>query len=245
MKKLLPIAIVGALLSGCAATGSDQEINKLRLKLTELETNQRIIASQLKMQSVTGVPTEIQFGDGIAFGDPKAPVAMIEFTDIQCPYCAKFEEETFPEFKAKYIDTGKVYYVAREMPLQRIHPEAFGAAVALRCAAEQNTAAYKSMKKDFFENQKELSPQYYSESAQSHSLNIANFEKCIDGKDNKNAVAQSYKYAISIGVQSTPSFVFGHNTGYSAEDYKMGAGAMTLEQIDEAIELFITPKETK
>ncbi len=52
--------------------------------------------------------------DDMTMGNPNAKVTVIEYASVACPHCAAFNNELFPAFKAKYIDTGKVRYVARE-----------------------------------------------------------------------------------------------------------------------------------
>ena len=69
-------------------------------------------------------------------GRADAEVLVIEFTDLQCPYCAQFASQTFPRLKAAYIDTGKIRYASRDLPLP-MHAHAETAAVAARCAGEQ------------------------------------------------------------------------------------------------------------
>ncbi|HCE2180535.1 TPA: DsbA family protein [Vibrio parahaemolyticus] len=244
MKKLIPLFVASAVMSGCVSTTSQEtEIKALKTQLKELEINQRILASRLKLQGVTGIPDEVVFEDGIAFGDPNAPIAIVEFTDIQCPFCEKFQIETFPQLKEKYIDTGIVYFVAREMPLTSIHPQAKNAAIALRCAAEQDKAAYESMKVDLFKKRKELTDESYGVSAEAVGINLDAFQQCFDSQEVKDSVNHAYKYGFSMGVSSTPSLVFGYNTGTSAKDYRIGKGALTIEQIDEAIALFTESKE--
>ncbi len=58
-------------------------------------------------------------------GDPKAPVVMIEYFAQACSVCAAFNEQVFPQLKAKYIDTGKVYYVMRLFPLFPLDGQAY------------------------------------------------------------------------------------------------------------------------
>ncbi|WP_394145917.1 DsbA family protein [Vibrio atypicus] len=234
MKKLLSLAIVGAFLTGCTATSSNKEIDELKLRLTELETNQRIIATNANMSGLAAMPAEIQFGDGIALGNPNAPIAMIEFTDLQCPYCAKFQEETFPEFKKQYIDSGKVYYVAKELPLSSIHPQATNAAIALRCTAEQSMEKYEPVKNELFSVGRNLTENSYKEVATKFKLDTEQFFTCMASDYQRNEVASSYKYAMSLGLRSTPSFIFGKNTGESITDYKVVKGSLTLEEIDKA-----------
>ena len=52
--------------------------------------------------------------DDMAMGSPKAKVTVIEYASVACPHCAAFNNDVFPAFKAKYIDTGKVRYIERE-----------------------------------------------------------------------------------------------------------------------------------
>ena len=55
-----------------------------------------------------------------AVGNPKAPVQVMEFFSLTCTHCATFARETYPEVKAKLIDPGKLYYIFRDFPLDRV-----------------------------------------------------------------------------------------------------------------------------
>jgi protein-disulfide isomerase len=61
---------------------------------------------------------------------------MVEFTDLQCPYCGRFANGAFPQIKSEYIDKGLLRFVTRDFPLD-MHPHAELAARAPRCAGEQ------------------------------------------------------------------------------------------------------------
>lgn len=61
----------------------------------------------------------------MAMGDPKAKVTIIEYMSMTCSHCAHFSEVTLPDLKAKYIDTGKVYFILREYPLDPLAAAAF------------------------------------------------------------------------------------------------------------------------
>jgi protein-disulfide isomerase len=69
----------------------------------------------------------------MALGQPTAPVTIVEYVSLTCSHCAHFHDATFDVLKTKYVDTGKVYYVLREFPLD---PVALGAIMAARCAPE-------------------------------------------------------------------------------------------------------------
>src|SRR3990167_8815391 len=67
--------------------------------------------------------------DDAILGEKDAPVTIIEFSDYQCPFCRKFWTETFRSIKSEYIDTGKVKFVYRDLPLTNIHPAAVPSAI--------------------------------------------------------------------------------------------------------------------
>src|SRR5260221_6920329 len=70
-----------------------------------------VLAMTLSACQKTGVDTAYDMTQG----NPKAKVVMVEYSSVACPHCARFNNEVFPAFKAKYIDTGRVYYISREV----------------------------------------------------------------------------------------------------------------------------------
>src|SRR5262245_42566667 len=70
-------------------------------------------------------------------GERTAKVTLVEFSDYQCPYCARYVRETYPQIDNEYIDTGKVKLVFVDFPIESIHRLAFKAAEAARCSGEQ------------------------------------------------------------------------------------------------------------
>jgi len=70
----------------------------------------------------------------MALGDPKAPNVIIEYVSMTCPHCQRFHTSIYPKIKSQYVDTGKVYFVLREYPLD---PLAAAAIVVARCAPKE------------------------------------------------------------------------------------------------------------
>ncbi|MBX9926830.1 MAG: DsbA family protein, partial [Hyphomicrobiaceae bacterium] len=70
----------------------------------------------------------------MSFGKPDAPVVLVKYMSLTCPYCRQFHAEVYPKLKSEYIDTGKVRFVLREFPIGRTSGQA---TVALRCAAPE------------------------------------------------------------------------------------------------------------
>jgi protein-disulfide isomerase len=82
-------------------------------------------------------PSELASVQGISIGDANAPVVIYEFADFQCPACANYASLVAPTIKQRLVDTGLARYVHHDYPLTQIHPHAFLAARAGRCANEQ------------------------------------------------------------------------------------------------------------
>ena len=95
-----------------------------------------ILRSQTQIQSII-TPAAFDFpqNEGMAMGDPDAPVVIEEFSDFQCPACQFFHEETLEQVVDEYVRTGDVYYIFRPFPF--IGKESQVAALGGYCAAEQ------------------------------------------------------------------------------------------------------------
>ena len=86
---------------------------------------------------IEGEKITVELGGLPMMGDKNAPVTMVEFSDLQCPFCLRFFKDTFPQIKKEYIDTGKVKFYFRHLPLVQLHPMAMSFAHATECANEQ------------------------------------------------------------------------------------------------------------
>jgi protein-disulfide isomerase len=139
-------------------------------------------------------------------GRADAPVTIIEFSDLQCPYCARYALNTFPEIKRNYIDTGKVRYAARDFPLD-MHPFAMPAAIATRCAGQQGK--FWAYRHAVFERQDALATAPYDALAADLGLDVPRFAACQKDGAQADAVRADVRLALSSGILSTPSFVVG------------------------------------
>jgi len=141
-----------------------------------------------------------------SLGRASAPVTVIEFTDLQCPYCASFAMNTFPELRRLYIDTGKVRFESRDLPLP-FHPQAIPAAVAARCAGEQGR--YWEYRELLLARQQDLPAAPYEELAGRLALDRDAFVACRTGGRQEQAVRQEAARASAQEIRATPSFVIG------------------------------------
>lgn len=139
-------------------------------------------------------------------GNPQAKVALIEFTDLQCPYCARFATTVFPELRRRYIDTGKVRFESYDMPLS-FHRYAMAAAIAARCAGEQGK--YWEFREALFRNQADLPSGPYDALAKQFGLDLGRYTECRRNPRTEAAVRADLALARQNGFDSTPTFVVG------------------------------------
>lgn len=86
--------------------------------------------------TAAGTPVTVDNGHLPVLGDENAPVTIVEFSDLECPYCQQFFKDAYPQIKKEYIDTGKAKLYYRHYPLP-FHPMAKPSAVAVECANDQ------------------------------------------------------------------------------------------------------------
>ena len=141
-------------------------------------------------------------GDPV-IGDATAPVTIVEFSDFQCPFCARFYEQTLGQIESKYINTGKVKLVFRDFPLS-FHEEAEPAALAAECAHEQGKFwEYHDL---LFENQDQLGKDNYKKWAQEAGLDLPKFTACVESKKYQDEVQEDFTEGQQYGVTGTPGF---------------------------------------
>lgn len=136
-------------------------------------------------------------------GNPEALVTIIEFSDFQCPFCARFHP-TVQQILENYPD--QVRWIYKHFPLDSIHAEARPSAEASECAAEQGK--FWEFADGLFENQSRLGNDLYKELASQIGLDMSQFEDCVSSRKYKDHVEADLQEGIKEGVTGTPgSFV--------------------------------------
>ena len=210
---LLAACMVWAAL-GVSCQAQEDRLGRIEKELAEIKKDVAAVREMLS-RAVQGQPPppserEVGIGDGPIRGDAKAKVTLIEFSDYQCPFCGKFFHETLPLIDKEFIQTGKLRYVMRELPLAQIHPHAQKAAEAAQCAGEQGK--YWQMHDKLFQNQKALEVPRLKEYAKGIGLNSRAFDECLDGGKQTERVQRDLQEARSLGVNGTPGFFLGLTT---------------------------------
>ena len=213
---VIGIAIIATFFAGVYVSNFDSN------QVSEEELQEAISKLELKLlqnQLPTGQPTpivKISADDDPVIGDPNAPISIIEFSDFQCPFCARFHIQTLPSILEEYVDQGKVKLIFRDFPIQNIHPNALPASVAAECANEQGK--FKEMHDKLFDNQKEWSGLetanamlLFSQYALEIGLEQEIFDSCLTNGKYIEEIRNDLNDGRKYGVSGTPGFFIGND----------------------------------
>jgi protein-disulfide isomerase len=139
-------------------------------------------------------------------GRATARVVIIEFSDYQCPFCGRYFKDTLPQLRTDYVETGKVKYVFRDLPLP-FHKQAFKAAEAAHCAGEEGK--FWEMHDLLYQNQTALAPEQLVEHAKGLGLKEAAFQQCLDSGKFSEEIKRDIADAGAVGISGTPTFLVG------------------------------------
>jgi protein-disulfide isomerase len=141
-----------------------------------------------------------------SLGRSDAPLTMLEFTDYQCPFCRRFQAETWPLLKKNYIDTGKLRFIVRDLPLQ-FHSAARPAAEAAHCAGEQGK--FWEMHHALLSGNDPLKAAGIDRRARDVGLDLERLHSCIQGNRYEADIARNTATADALEIRGTPAFVLG------------------------------------
>jgi protein-disulfide isomerase len=159
----------------------------------------------------------IDIGGRPVRGNPNAKVTVINFDDLECPYCARMHESLFPDTLNRYKD--KVRFVYKDDPLVEIHPWAMHAAVNANCLAAQSADVYWKYVDYLHSHGQEINGQGQDRDVQKSyaaldriardegtvaKLDSARLDACL-AKQDETQVKQSAKQAEALGIEGTPA----------------------------------------
>jgi protein-disulfide isomerase len=165
----------------------------------------------------------------MSLGNPAAKVKVVEYASASCAHCARFNNTVFPEFKAKYIDTGKVHYTLKEFLTPPEEVAAAGFLVA-RCAGKEK---YFTVLDAIFKNQAEMFQTgdfrgVLLRIAQSAGMTEDQFNKCVSDPEALKALNARVQRAVNEDkITGTPTFF--------VNGKKVAEGEVTLAQLSDAI----------
>jgi protein-disulfide isomerase len=212
---LVAVVAVAAFFAGSYFSNLDSDT------ITQSELNDAISKLESKIGSVQQAPSQppqpvkISLDNDPIRGDPNAPITIVEFSDFQCPFCARFHVQTLPLLLEEYIDAGKVNLVYRDFPIQSIHPNALPAAVAAECANEQGK--YWEYHDTLFEKQSGWSRldsntalSTFSQYATDIDLEQQQFDSCLGSGKYLEEVQGDLSDGRDYDITGTPGFFIGN-----------------------------------
>lgn len=164
-------------------------------------------------------------------GDRNAPIAILEYSDFQCPYCARFAQNTLEEVEKQYIQSGQVLFAFREFPIERLHPNARRAAEAAVCAGDQGK--FVEAHNLLFDNQDRLLEAIGSIAIRARLDSVA-FASCLARVGPR--VTADIESAKALQIKGTPTFFVGRNVAGELHVRQVFSGSIDLPVFAEAIE---------
>ena len=184
--------------------------------------------------------------DGEPFkGEKNAKLTLVEFSEFQCPFCGRHVRETYPQLEKEYIQTGKVKYVFRDLPLESIHKNAFKASEAAHCAGEQGK--FWEMHDRLFANQNSLEPAMLTAHAQAIGVDSKKFQACLDAGKYAADIRKDIADANRLGITGTPTTVIGMTqpNDPKIKVLRVIRGAQGYNAFKAAFDELLTPPTTK
>lgn len=250
----LLLCLAAFISSACTQTNQEEQA-RMRREIDELKAGQQQILEQLNelrgnqpIKSVTPARAQLPFDMALnpstqeVKGSKGARVAIIEFSDFQCSYCLSYVKQTLPQLDKDYIKTGKVKYFFRNLPLTDGHPNAFRAAEAAHCAAEQGK--FWEAHDRFFDHQDVLNPNDWPQHAEALGLDKEKFNECLDSGKYDDEINADIDDAQKLGINGTPAFLIGvvapGSTKVNVRQILMGAE--TYDDFKKALDELLSAK---
>ena len=213
---LIVVIGVAAFFAGSYITNlNSNQISEEDLEAAIVKLELKILQNQLPTEQ-PNLTMKISVDNDPIIGNPDAPITIIEFSDFQCPFCARFYTQTLPLIYEEYIEPGKVKLVFRDYPIQSIHPNAVPAAIASECANEQGK--FKEMHDMLFEKQNEWGKQktadalsLFSQYATKIQSEQEVFDSCLTSGKYIEEISKDLDDGRDYGVTGTPGFFVGND----------------------------------
>jgi protein-disulfide isomerase len=235
---------------------SGDELTKLRKDIDDLKEGQKALQRDVQdlkdflrarmpppaaqgPQETLAQPIVLSIDGAPFLGNKEAQVALVEFSDFQCPFCARHSQQTLPAIVKEYVDAGKVKYVLRDFPIAALHPSAQKSHEAAHCAGEQGR--YWEMHDRLFGNLRGQEGQELAALAKVLRLDVRKFEQCLASGRQAATVKKAVEEGQRAGVHGTPTFFVGvSGDGQTVKATRMLRGAQPYERFKAVIDLALS-----
>jgi protein-disulfide isomerase len=210
LARLRALAVAGLIVSAGCNDAKLEELGKQQQQILEklAALEEKIDKAATRTAAAAARPTgpdparayELPVGQSPVRGKVDAAITIVEFSDYQCPYCAK-AEPLIASFVEAYPNDTRVVF--KHYPLTNIHPHAMPAALAATAAQKQGK--FWEMHDQLFANQRSLNPAQITETAKKLGLDMTRFEADMKSPEVAAAVQADMKLAQQVGIRGTPS----------------------------------------
>ncbi len=246
---LIPLSIiltglmfsVGILYSANSFVKRDEIVTKEYLKKTVYDiVNGTSTASTGNNTEPTKVSTTID-NDPVMGDKSKAKVAIVEYSDFECPYCKDFYNGAYSQIKKEYVDTGKAIFVYRDFPLNIHNPLATKQAYAAECIQELGgDKKFFEFHDLIFKNTKTggngLDVAQLYEYSKSLGVDEIQFKSCYESEKYKDDIAKDIEDGKKASINGTPGFVIGKLNSEGAVDGVLLMGPQPFDSFKSIID---------
>lgn len=180
-------------------------------------TSGEVALAPVEFEGMEDGETVVATARPMTLGNPDAPISIVEFGDFQCPGCGAFARQVKTQIELAYIDGGQVNFKFYDFPLITIHPHAFLASRASRCADDQGL--YWEYHNALFQNQRAWSMAQsaplgmFEDYAAEAGLDTGDFRSCLRSDEYAVQITANLQLANLLGVSSTPTVMISQGDG--------------------------------
>lgn len=191
------------------------------------------------------IPATINISNDPILGDKnKAKVAIVEFSDYECPFCKRFHTETFDQIAKKYVGSNRAIIIYKDFPLDFHNPAATTDANAAECVNDlADNGKYFEMIKLIYQNTSSngvgIPDEKFKELANSLGVDQDKFIKCFKDGKFKDEISQDIKEGKSVGIDGTPGFVIGILKPNGEVEGELVSGALPFSEFKQIIDLYL------
>lgn len=240
--RILGAALAVIVLAAAPACAQSSEVAALRKELEALKEDLAALRASIgrprPIIDLKGAPQK---------GNPDAVVALVEFSDYECPFCIRHFKETMPLIEKNYIETGKILYVFRDFPIDQLHPQAIRAHEAAQCVGALQPAKFWDMHNRMFGAPSQHTPEALEGAAAGLGIDGAAYKECIASGRTTPGIRATGELASSFGANGTPAFFVGliDRATSQVKITKAISGAVPFAQFAQAIEAAIAQGTAK
>lgn len=177
--------------------------------------------------------------DAVKGNKDEAKVAIVEFSDYECPFCKRFHNQTLSQLMDEYVDSNKAIFVYRDLPLDALHPNARNAALAAECAGDEGDGKYFEYHDKVFTTEDVLSEDKLKSIAGEIGLDTGKFNDCFDNNKYAEEIQNDESAASAVGINGTPGFIVGTLNDDGSVTGEVISGAVPFADFKTAIEKYL------